>query len=68
LGVTGVCSVGWGGAGREDLCAELRDGVVADEDTGLVLGERKWLVSFNGDWKDLHHRGSHGLQRQPAWG
>ena len=37
LGVAGVGCVGWGGAGREDLCVELGGGIVAYEDTGLVL-------------------------------
>lgn len=37
LGVAGVGCVGWGGAGRENLCAELGSGIVANEDTGLVL-------------------------------
>ena len=37
LGVAGEGCVGWGGAGREDLCAELGGGVVADKDTRLVL-------------------------------
>jgi hypothetical protein len=38
LGVAGVCGVGGGAAGREGLGVELGDGVVAYEDTGLVLG------------------------------
>lgn len=37
LGVAGVGCVRWGGAGREDLCVELGSGIVAYEDTGLVL-------------------------------
>lgn len=37
LGVACVRCVGWGGASREDLCAELGNGIVANKDTGLVL-------------------------------
>ena len=37
LGVAREGVAGRGGAGREDLCAELGDGVVADENTRLVL-------------------------------
>lgn len=37
LGVAGVACVGRGGSSRKDLSAELGDGVVADENTGLVL-------------------------------
>jgi hypothetical protein len=37
LGVAGEGCVGGGAAGGEDLCAELGGGVVAYEDTGLVL-------------------------------
>ena len=37
LGVAGVCGVGGGAAGGEGLGVEFGDGVVAYEDTGLVL-------------------------------
>ena len=37
LGVAGEGCVGGGAAGGQDLCAELGGGVVAYEDTGLVL-------------------------------
>jgi hypothetical protein len=37
LGVAGEGCVGGGAAGGQDLCAELGGGVVAYENTGLVL-------------------------------
>ena len=37
LSVASEGCVGWGGAGREDLSAELGGGVVAYKDSGLVL-------------------------------
>jgi len=37
LSVAGEGCVGWGGASREDLCAELRYGIVANKNAGLVL-------------------------------
>jgi hypothetical protein len=38
MGVAGEGCVGGGAAGGQDLCAELGGGIVAYEDTGLVLG------------------------------
>ena len=69
LGVACVRCVGWGGASREDLCAELGNGIVANEDTGLVLKAMLVgvVVLFETFWKYLRHRGSHG-KRQQAWG
>lgn len=43
LSVTFEGVAGRGGASREDLRAELGDGVVADEDTGLVL---RWMSAI----------------------
>jgi hypothetical protein len=37
LGVAGEGVAGRGGASREDLCAELGDGIVANENSRLVL-------------------------------
>lgn len=44
LGVAGEGCIGRGGASREDLCAELGGGIVAYEDTGLVLWKMLVIV------------------------